>query len=139
MPYLLLVLLSLRLCHFNQFFENFRFMLGKVGEYLAVELYFGFDEAVNELVVGETVEAGGGTNLYLPQSAGVALLFAAVIELEGPGVEQGLLGGAVFSFASPHKTLCMFQQVLAAFICSCSSFNTWHEVPAVSVERLAVS
>ena len=62
-------------------------MLGEVGENLAVEFYLGFNQAVNEFVIGETVEKGSGADLYLPKTAGVTLFLEAVIELEGPGVE----------------------------------------------------
>lgn len=62
-------------------------MLGEVGEDFAVKLYVGFDESVDEFIVGETVEAGGGADLDLPEPAELAFLFTTTLELVSPGVE----------------------------------------------------
>jgi len=101
-------------------------VLGEIRENLAIELDMGLGETIDELVVREAHGAGCGANLDLPQAAEDAFLFFAIVELKLPCMQKRFLGGAILGVASPHKTLRMFQQVLPALICLCSSFDSWH-------------
>lgn len=101
-------------------------MLGEIGENFAVEVDVGFLEVSDELVVGKSFSSGGGTNLYLPETAGKTFFLATVIELESPGMQKSLLGLAVFVLSAPHETLGVFEQILSSFVGGCSAFYSWH-------------
>lgn len=111
---------------FDEFLKNRRFIPGKVGEYLTVELYVGMAEPGNKFVIGKVVLASGGSDLYLPQSAELALLLTTTLELMGPGMKKCFFGGAVLGLAAPHKTLCVLKQVLTSLVGCCSSFDSGH-------------
>ena len=102
-------------------------MLGQIGEDFAVEINVGFLETGDELVVRKTFGSSGGTNLDLPEATGETLLFAAVIELESPGMQKRLLGLAVFVLSAPHKTFRMFEQILSSFVGGGPAFDPGHD------------
>ncbi len=107
-------------------FENFGFVFGEIGEYLAVELNIGLEKLIDEFRISGSVVSGGGVNLDRPESAHCAFLFLSVGELKTPSVKQCFFGLAVFGFAGPQKTLGLLEQPFASFVLDCSSFNSWH-------------
>jgi hypothetical protein len=70
-------------CHFG---EAFTISDGEIGQHLAVDLDPAELEAVDELTVGEPVDAGGRVDSDVPKPPHVAFLLATV----GVGVVEGM-------------------------------------------------
>jgi len=109
------------------FFKYLRFVFGKVGENLAVQFYPGFFKKIYQFAVADAVFPGGGVDFNLPQTSKITFFLFPVGKLKTPGMKQGLLGLAIFGFASPQKTLRVFQKPFASFVPGCSSFDSGHD------------
>ena len=110
----------------NHLLENFRFMLGQVGQYLAIDLDAGDTERGDEFAVVHSLGANGGVDLDGPELPEGALLFLASSEGVAPCVKQRFLGSALFRLAAPLETLGVFKGFFAVLMGIYSSFYAWH-------------
>ena len=63
-------------------FENFRFVLGEIGQDFPVEGDIGLEEPVDEFGIGGAVLAGGGVDFDGPEIAHRSFFLFSVGELE---------------------------------------------------------
>ena len=100
------------LCPLGEHLERLRMVQRQVGEALAIQSDAGGLQAVDQLTVGQAVQARGGVDAHDPQAAEVALLAAAA----GVGVVQrlvdGLLGGLIQLALGGVEPLRALQQLL---------------------------
>src|SRR5712664_4248120 len=86
---------------------------GDIREDLAVESDAGSLEAVNQLAIGQAVQAGGGADALNPQAAVLALLDAAVALGVTVGAIRGFLCGLVELAFGEEKAFCPLEVLLA--------------------------
>lgn len=107
----------------DDFREGLGFVLGQVGEDLPVQLHVCLLQAVHELGVGRVIQAGGGIDLDLPQTAGLALLQAAVDVGVAAGFADRNLGQLDARLALPAVALGSGEEVLAVLDVGGPSFD----------------
>lgn len=92
---------------------------GEFGEDFSVQPDAGFFELIYKFTVRKTgfirQLADGGVYFDIPKRAEISFLFSAVAKSVNARVQEGFLGGALFGFSLPAKTLGLPQYFSAAF------------------------
>lgn len=70
--------------------------------------------------------AARGVNLYLPQTAKVALFLFAVVKSMRPGMQQGFFRRSVFGFSTPAETFSIPQHIFSSLMGDGASFDSSH-------------
>src|SRR5882762_4982482 len=99
---------------------------GNIREHLAVESDTRGLEAVNQLAVGQAVQAGGGADALNPQAAVLAFLDAAVALGVTIGAIGGFLCGLVELALGEEKAFCPLEVLLAPCTALGAAFYACH-------------
>lgn len=99
---------------------------GDFGQDLAVEFDLALLERAHELGVSRAVDAGGGVNTHLLQSAIVALLELATDIGIAARLGHRRFGERDLGLAAPHHALGTGKDILAALDAVCTALYTRH-------------
>jgi hypothetical protein len=97
-----------------------------VRQYFAIEIHAGGLQAMNQLTVGDAVEARGSADALNPQAAILALFDAAIAECIAIGAIRGFLRGLVELALGEKKTFCTFEILLTPRTAFGAAFYAWH-------------
>src|SRR5262249_54145393 len=104
-----------------------------VGEHLAIDLHAGLAKAVDDAAVGQTVQPRRGIDARDPQGAELALVLPAIAVGILPGLDDGLLGGAVNLAAGVVVALRLAKNLLVTAPGRHATLNSCHGAARLTV------